>query len=409
MALKTGKAKIDQIGPYTLLEKVGEGAMGAVFRARCSTSGAIVAIKILPSHLAGNVVLLKRFEQEFRAAKSLEHPNAVQALEFGYHNSIPYLVMEFVDGQTLGRRIEELGRLPETEALPIIIQAAQALHQAHQQNLIHRDVKPDNILLTASGQAKLADLGLAKHHGADQDLTRPNSGLGTPNFMAPEQFSDAKHADPRCDIYSLGATLYQAVTGELPFRGRTPLHTLKKKTKNDLTPPRKLVPSLSEHVERTILRAMSVDPTQRPATCLDFVAELTGRVVNAPAAPAVRPAPAPASSPTLEKAKAKGAERRATVRYPSTREGFSVPLSGEADCRWSSKVQDISTGGLSLLMGRRFEPKTVLLVELQATGQNLPQKLLVRVVRVRQQGPGKWAIGCAFARRLSEEEPQLLA
>jgi serine/threonine protein kinase len=143
-------------------------------------------------------------------------------------------------------------------------------------NLIHRDVKPDNILLTTDGVAKLADLGLVKETETDLNLTRTGRGLGTPHFMAPEQFRNAKNADVRCDIYSLGATLYMMVTGELPFKSNGPLDAWMKKIQGDLTPPRSLIPTLSERVEWAILRAMSADPNLRPASCREFIEDLTG-------------------------------------------------------------------------------------------------------------------------------------
>src|SRR5947209_5983823 len=174
--------------------------------------------------------------------------------------------MEFVEGESLGQRLEREGRIPEAEAIRLIAQVAQGLHRAHRQNLVHRDVKPDNILVTRDGTAKLADLGLVKETDADLNLTKTGRGLGTPHFMAPEQFRDAKNADPRCDIYSLGATLYQMVTGELPFRSNGPLEAWMKKIQNELVQPRKLVPALSERVDWAIRRAMSADPEQRPTT-----------------------------------------------------------------------------------------------------------------------------------------------
>jgi serine/threonine protein kinase len=141
-------------------------------------------------------------------------------------------------------------------------------------------VKPDNILVTRDGQAKLADLGLVKEMEADLNLTRTGRGLGTPHFMAPEQFRNAKNATPQCDVYSLGATLYQMVTGELPFRGTGPLDAFMKKIQGDLTPPRNLVPGLSERVDWAIRRAMSADPEQRPASCREFMEDLTGHATR---------------------------------------------------------------------------------------------------------------------------------
>jgi serine/threonine protein kinase len=268
---------LQTIGSYELVEKIAEGGMGSIYKGRHRDTGQIVAIKVMPPHMAGNQVLLKRFEQEFRAASRLDHPNIVRAIDYGDNGTSPYLVMEFVDGESLGQKLDRDGRMTEAEAIRLIALVAQGLHRAHKQGLIHRDVKPDNILVTADGQAKLADLGLVKEVEADLNLTRTGRGLGTPHFMAPEQFRNAKNANIQCDIYSLGATLYQMVTGELPFRSNGPLDAWMKKIQNELVPPRQLVPSLSERVDWAIRRAMSAAPEQRPLTCREFVEDLTGR------------------------------------------------------------------------------------------------------------------------------------
>lgn len=268
------------VGPYEILALIAEGGMGTVYRARHRETGELVAVKVFPASMANNSVLLQRFEQEFRAASRLTHPNIVRALEFGRDGKVPYIVMELVEGESLGQRVERDGRLPEAEAVAYMVQVAQGLHQAHQQGIIHRDVKPDNILVDGRGQAKLADLGLVKDLDADLDLTRTGRGLGTPHFMAPEQFRNAKHADVRCDIYSLGATLYMLVTGQLPFRGCTPLEAWIRKVHNDLPSPRQLRPDLSERVDWAIRRAMSADPNKRPGNCREFVEDLLGRRVH---------------------------------------------------------------------------------------------------------------------------------
>jgi serine/threonine protein kinase len=289
MGLDTSKATMQSIGNYDLLEKIAEGGMGAIYKGRHREGGQIVAIKVMPAHMASNAVLLKRFEQEFRAASRLNHPNIVRAIDYGEAGDSPFLVMEFVDGESLGQKIEREGRMSETEAIRIIAQVAQGLHRAHKQNLVHRDVKPDNILVTADGVAKLADLGLVKETETDLNLTKTGRGLGTPHFMAPEQFRNAKGADIRCDIYSLGATLYQMVTGELPFRSNGPLDAWMKKIQNDLTPPRLLVPTLSERLDWAIIRAMSADPERRPTSCREFVEDLTGHSTRR--APSSSPGP----------------------------------------------------------------------------------------------------------------------
>jgi serine/threonine protein kinase len=262
------------LGDYELLEQIGAGGAGTVYRGLHRGTAQVVAIKVLPEHLARQEVLLRRFEQEFRAASRLDHPNIVRALHFQNEPPTPFLVLEYVEGLSLGERIEREGALPEDEAVHLILQVCEGLRHAHAQGIIHRDVKPDNILVTPQGVARLTDLGLVKELLSSQELTRTGRGLGTPHFMAPEQFRDARGVDVRCDIYGLGATLYAMVTGELPFGNCSPLECYQKKTQNRLKPPRSLAPRLSEQVERVILRAMAVAPKNRPVSCAAFALEL---------------------------------------------------------------------------------------------------------------------------------------
>src|SRR6266404_2828376 len=282
MALDTYGPVLQTVGNYDLLEKVAEGGMGSVYRGRHRDTGQMVAIKIMPPQTAANAVLLRRFEQEFRAASQLDHPNIVRALDYCDQGDSPYLVMEFVEGESLGQKIERDGRLPEAESIRLIAQVAQGLHRAHKQGMIHRDVKPDNVLVTPDGTAKLADLGLIKEMESDLNLTRTGRGLGTPHFMAPEQFRNAKNADARCDIYSLGATLYMAVTGESPFQSAEPLDAWMKKVKNDIVPASKLAPNLSQRAAWAIRRAMNPDSSQRPRSCREFIEDLTGQSEPSP-------------------------------------------------------------------------------------------------------------------------------
>jgi serine/threonine protein kinase len=291
MGVDAPKPTLESIGQYEILAKIAEGGMGTVYKGRHRDSGDVVAIKIVPATAARNPTLLKRFEREFSAARALDHPNVVKAIEFDGNGPSPFLVMEFVDGESLGQRIENGGPLPEDEAVRLIAQVSQGLYRAHKQGLIHRDVKPDNILLTKEGTAKLTDLGLVKDIAEDYNLTRTGRGLGTPHFMAPEQFRNAKNVDVRCDIYSLGATLYMMVTGKTPFGSSTPLECFMKKTRNDIPAPRELAPGLSERVDWAIRRAMSPNPEQRPASCREFVEDLFGRSTRVPA-PAGQAGPA---------------------------------------------------------------------------------------------------------------------
>lgn len=265
------------LGNYELLAKLAEGGMGWVYKGRHRETGQLVAIKVVPGHVARNETLLRRFEREWRAASKLDHPHIVRALDYCGTGVTPFLVMEFVAGESLGQRVERDGKLPEAEAVRLIVQVCHGLDRAHKQGIIHRDVKPDNILVTPDGTAKVTDLGLVKDLETELQLTKTGYGLGTQDFMAPEQFQDAKHADARCDVYSVAATLYVLVTGELPFgKSPNPWESWTKKTNNELTPPRQLVPGLSERTDRAICRAMSADPELRPVSCGAFAAELIG-------------------------------------------------------------------------------------------------------------------------------------
>jgi serine/threonine protein kinase len=401
---RSGKSQeLESIGGYRLLEKLGQGGMGAVYRAhRPDREDEVVAVKVLaPSK--NNAVILKRFEQEFRAALRLDHPNIVKVLGCGTEGEYHYLVMELVQGRSLGDLVAKGGALKEKLVIDVIVQIANALDRVHQLNLVHRDVKPDNILLADGGTAKLADLGLVKILDDDIDLTRPNSGLGTPNYMAPEQFDNAKYADLRFDIYSLGATLYTAVTGQVPFRASTPMHVLKKKFKCELTPVRDLVPKVSERIEQTIVRAMNIDPARRHANCQEFITDLLGK----PAAPTrrssarVRVIREPARSYS-------GRERRAHARHASRAESRCAPLASHQEDEWVATVHDISLSGIGLLVNRRFEIGTVLQVRVPDQYRGAPGRLLARVMRQQARSSRKWLIGCQFSSPLSQEELQSL-
>jgi serine/threonine protein kinase len=403
MAAFTREKTPSSVGRYEILERLAATELSAVYKGRDPATGEHVAVKLASPATAGKPLLLKRFRQEFTIIKGLSHPHLIRALAFGTHADAPYMVLEYVDGTSLGDRIVREGRLPEPEAVRIVAQVAEALHYAHQRHVIHRDVKPDNVLLTADGEAKLADLGLAKDCDSEEHLTRPSSGLGTPNYMSPEQFSDAKHAGPRCDVYSLGATLYHAVTGEIPFRAKAYGYVLKKKLANDLVPPRQLVPGISPRVESAILRAADANPRARHPSCRHFLNDLTGRSSGGTPVVAVAGDVRPAR-PSKD-----AYERRATVRITSSQQGVCQPLRAGEGGRWDVTLQDVSADGVGVLLPRRFEPRTVLALELLATQEESARRLLVRVVRVAARPGRLWLHGCVFASRLADEEVESLA
>jgi len=209
-------------GRYLIVEKLGAGGMGTVYKAQDTKLDRLVAIKVLAAHMVNDPGAVARFQREAKALAKVSHPAIVQAHDRGEDRGQQFLVMEYVEGTNLSQVVKERGCISPTLAADYIHQAAQGLQHAHAKALVHRDLKPSNLLLTPERQIKILDLGLARFlqdQLGEAGLTREGFGLGTPDYMAPEQFSDARHADPRADIYSLGCTLYQLLTGQVPFPG----------------------------------------------------------------------------------------------------------------------------------------------------------------------------------------------
>ncbi|HEV3084261.1 MAG TPA: serine/threonine-protein kinase [Gemmataceae bacterium] len=407
MSVKPKAKTPAHIGSYDVLEQVGTGATGVVYKGIHRITGQVVAIKVVNEEVTEDEVLLKRFAREFSTIHLLNHPNIVHGYEFQRDAEPPYLVMEFVDGESVADILERRGALPEEEAISLIVQVADALQDAHEHGIIHRDVKPDNILVTADGQAKLSDLGLAKDLSCELSLTNLGRGLGTPHFMAPEQVGDAKHVDARCDVYGLGATLYMMVTGVMPFQTRKPLMTMfKLKAWNQYTPPRELVPGLGARVAAVIQRAMQAEIEQRFASAAEFVAALTGRDLLR--GQAVRQTEPRVIVSEAAPGKPAGSERRAAVRYGSKLHGACRALGAAKYSRWIARARDISANGICLVTNRRFHPQTVLVLELTGKEDGPTQFLLARVVRVECQAPRRWLIGCRLMSQLSEEALQQL-
>lgn len=404
MAVKKAKATIQEIGSYDIVEKIADGGMGTVYKACHRETGETVAIKVIASDLACDADLLKRFEQEFEVCRSLDHPNVVRALEYGQDGEHNYLVMEYIDGKSLGERVEKKGKIAEAEAVKLAVQVAHALNRLHQRGFIHRDVKPDNILVTGQGVAKLTDLGIVKNTEADMGLTLAGVAMGTPHFMAPEQLADAKNVDLRCDVYGLGATLYMMLTAQLPFGARTYLGVFKTKASDQLKPAREIVRTLSLRTDVAIRKSMHSDPDQRHRSMPEFIEALTGK----PAVDAsVETTPERLEKTTPARA-TRQAERRAVIRYESKQEGFCHAVGAERRPRWQGLFHDISKSGLGLVLRRRFEPNAVLTVEIPGTEERRPARLLVRVVRVQRRPDGRWITGCKFAHPLTEEEVEAL-
>jgi serine/threonine-protein kinase len=214
------KPEVTMLGDFLLVKKIGEGGMGTVYEAQQVSLDRVVALKVPALHLTKDKRFVKRFQREARVMALLDHPHILRCYTFGEAHGHHYLAMELASAGSLDDWIERLGHLSVADALHAIIAAAAGLQHAHDQNLVHRDIKPGNILITGKGLVKVSDLGLAKAMTEeDLTLTRSGTGIGTPVYMPPEQMRDSKNVDARYDIYALGCVLYHCLTGRSPFKG----------------------------------------------------------------------------------------------------------------------------------------------------------------------------------------------
>ncbi len=251
-SIRDNKAAIHQIPGYKILGKVGAGAMAFVYKAKQLSLNRTVAIKVLPRRFTENPEYVQRFYKEGQAAGKLNHPNIVQAIDVSEAGGYHYFVMEFVEGKTIADDIAE-GAFGENEAIDVIIQVTHALAHAHSHGLVHRDVKPKNIMINQQGVVKLADMGLARET-TDIEAAQSEAGkaYGTPYYIAPEQIRGKIDIDGRADIYGLGATFYHMVTGQVPFTGDDSSEIMKKHLREKLIPPDHINTLLSAGVSEVI-------------------------------------------------------------------------------------------------------------------------------------------------------------
>jgi tRNA A-37 threonylcarbamoyl transferase component Bud32 len=264
-----------KIPGYKIISKLGAGAMATVFKAKQISLDRMVAIKVLPRKFTTNPQFIERFYAEGRAAAQLNHPNIVQAYDVGKAGDYHFFVMEYVEGSSVYDEIVKNKRYNEADAIEIAIQVAEALQHAHERGLIHRDVKPKNIMLTKAGIAKLADMGLARAI-SDKEAAEAEQGkaFGTPYYISPEQIRGEINITPAADIYSLGATIYHMVTGAVPFDGKNPSAVMHKHLKAELVPPDHVNPKLSAGISEVIEMMMAKDPRARYRSCKDCLSDL---------------------------------------------------------------------------------------------------------------------------------------
>ncbi len=272
-----------QLGDFVLTKKLGQGGMGEVFLAHQTTLDRTAALKVLAKHLADNEDFVKRFYREARAMAKVDHPQTVRVYAVAEDQGIHYVAMEFVDGKSLQFWLDKLGKFSVGDAVHVILRCAEALQVAHGMNMVHRDIKPDNIMLTRRGQVKVADFGLAKAlDDEEMSMTQSGTGLGTPYYMAPEQARNAKYVDGRSDIYALGVTLYHFLTGKLPFTGNSAMEVVLAKEKGQFKSARSLNPEVPEKLDLVIDKLIAKDPAQRFQDCGEVIKYLGGLGLDAP-------------------------------------------------------------------------------------------------------------------------------
>jgi serine/threonine protein kinase len=265
------------LGPYELIEMVGRGGMGTVWKARHTKLDKMVALKLLPPHLMSDADAVSRFEREMKAVGKLEHAHIVRAMDAGQADGIHYLVMEYIEGVDLARLVKNRGPRKMAEACQMIRHAALGLAHAHEHGLVHRDIKPSNLLLSKKGFVKILDLGLARLQGekaaGEASLTVQGDVMGTPDYMAPEQWQSAHSVGPAADLYALGCTLHFLLTGRAPFATADQTSCTHKMTAHVVQQPPPL-PDVPPEVEALYQKLMAKEPERRPASAKELADEL---------------------------------------------------------------------------------------------------------------------------------------
>src|SRR5579885_2139868 len=266
-----------KLGSLEVVEQIGQGGMATVYKAYQPALDRFVAIKVLPAAYAKDHTFMERFVREARSIAKLYHPHILPVHDFGEQDGTTYIVMEYVAGGTLKRRLKPNQPMPLQDAIDLILQACQALDCAHQNGIVHRDVKPGNMLLRNDSFLLLSDFGIVKILESNTVLTRTGVGIGTPQYMSPEQGTGSPNVGPRSDLYSLGIVLYQAVTGRVPFGapGDQPLAISLKHVNEPLPPPSQFAPGLPPMVEQVILRSLEKDPDRRYQTATEMIEALS--------------------------------------------------------------------------------------------------------------------------------------
>ena len=284
---------------YEIIEQIGTGGMSDVYKAKCHKLNRYVAIKVMKEEFSHDKNFVSKFIIEAQSAAGLTHPNVVSVYDVGDENGIYYIVMELVEGITLKQYIEKKGRLSSKEAVSIAIQVAQGMEAAHSHHIVHRDIKPQNILVSDSGTIKVTDFGIAR--AATGDDTISSSAMGSVRYLSPEQ-ARGGYADERSDIYSLGITIYEMATGKVPFDGENTVAIALMHLRDEITPPRCYFPDIPASLEKIILKCTMKQPEQRYQSAAELILDLQ-KVFLSPDGSYVYVNPLVDDSPTIQRNK----------------------------------------------------------------------------------------------------------
>lgn len=272
---------------YEIQSRLGEGGMATVFGGTDRLLGRRVAIKVLSPHYARDRKAVERFRREAQAAAGLNHPNVVSVFDTGSDDGVHYIVMEHVEGRTLADVLRDEGALPPGHAAMVAVDVCRALASAHEKGMVHRDVKPGNVLLASDGGVKVTDFGIARV-ASSEPLTVTGSVMGTASYLSPEQARGGE-IDARSDVYSLGCVLYEMLTGKTPFDGETPLAIAYKHVEEEPLPPSSVNPAVPTELEAVVRKAMSKDPADRYVSAAEMARDLRTAAPTAPIEPAAAP------------------------------------------------------------------------------------------------------------------------
>src|SRR5271157_2541258 len=270
---------------YEILKLLGEGGMGAVYRARDAELDRMVALKVIRPELARNEQILQRFKQELILARQVTHRNIIRIFDLGHAEGTRFITMEYIEGEDLSSILAKRGKLPAAEAADIITQVARGLEAAHAEGVVHRDLKPQNVMMDAQGKCSVMDFGIARSMDAS-NMTRTGALMGTPTYMSPEQAQGQK-VDARSDLYTLGIIFYELLTGKPPFEADNPMATLVRRMQEKAQPPIEIEPTIPQAIDDIVMKMLGTLPADRYQTAAEILrdldaweAERTGRTAQ---------------------------------------------------------------------------------------------------------------------------------